>query len=458
MRNALVVAAFGLIALAVFALRPTYVAGPAMRDFEAYWSAGATLNAHADPYGRAIWNAERTVPGVDARHEELLPFVGPPPTLAVWSALARLPWAAASRLWGTTIVLASFGLILAALRGAGATLTFSEFLTGLALAIGFGPATSDLALGQVAVVAFFGAAFAATAMPAGAKGLGAFLASLQPNVSLGLISQLGRNRTTVALAAGVLAAYLAGVWTAGWQWPASYLALLLQHQIAERFSAIQMTPGAIAHGLGAPDVVAVLVSASWVLTAIAAAGLLCARVREPFARFAACSALVPFVSTFFHEHDLIVAFPAVVFCAVRARGAARGIALFATLLVAVDWAGLAQRPTGIAQSACLAVAAALAFVAFGWDAEGLRALAVPVLCGAALFAAAAFVAVQHPMPVWPTHLDAFTPLPGDSAAAVWSEEQTASGLLAVVPVWAALRALPLLGCACLAALPGVRRD
>ncbi|HLX26764.1 MAG TPA: hypothetical protein VKR05_07200, partial [Candidatus Cybelea sp.] len=68
------------VAIAVFAVRPVRTPGPLARDFEAYWSAGKTANAHMDPYGKAIWEAERGIAGVNARRDELLPFISPPHT------------------------------------------------------------------------------------------------------------------------------------------------------------------------------------------------------------------------------------------------------------------------------------------------------------------------------------------------------------------------------------------
>jgi hypothetical protein len=157
---------------------------------------------------------------------------------------------------------------------------------------------------------------------------------------------------------------------------------------------------------------------------------------------------VPFVAAFVHEHDLLVAYPAALWCALRTRGPTRIIAFAGTLLVCVDWLGLAQRPTGVAQSALLATAAASVFVSLGPDRE-LRA-AWLLLPAAALFAGSAWLAVHHAAPVWPDALGAFAAQPGASAAAVWLAEQRANGLLAVAPVWAFLRTLSLLGCALLA--------
>ena len=71
-------------------MRPVGTPGPLLRDFEAYYAAGATWALGGDPYGREVWRVERRVPGVDASHEELLPFVGPPFSLPLWRSFAAL--------------------------------------------------------------------------------------------------------------------------------------------------------------------------------------------------------------------------------------------------------------------------------------------------------------------------------------------------------------------------------
>jgi len=443
--------AWACIAIALLAARPRATPGPFLRDFEAYWAAGSAFNSHADPYGRAVWGAERIVPGVVAQHDELLPFVGPPATLFLWALFARVPYAVGAALWSA--VLAAFLLLLVAVavRGAGRPISPTPFLAALALVIAFGPVTSDLALGQFALPAFTGAALVvlleARTLPA--KAAAAYVAFAQPNAALGLISQLGRNRTTVAIAIGALAAYFTGAIADGLAWPLTYARMLAAHAAAERFSAIQLTPGSIAFGFGASPAAAQTIALLIATIAVIAAIALALRAGDGFARFAAFSALTPFVAGFFHEHDLVVAYPAALWCALRTRGSSRVLGLFGTLLAGVDWLGLAQRPTGIAQSALLAVAAFTAFAALGETIETRGAL--PALAGfAALFAAAAVLAAGHPAPIWPDALRAFRASTNLPTAAIWSQELRASGLLAVQPVWALLRSLSLAGCALLA--------
>lgn len=443
--------AYWAVAIALIAARPVPTPGPALRDFEAYWSAGSAWNAGADPYTASIWQAERTVPGVDARRDELLPFINPPASLLAWSVFARLPYRTAAALWVVVLVAALLWLIGAALRGSGAPGSAFLFFAALALAIAFGPITSDLALGQLALPAFLGATLLAVtadrSVPMAATA--ATLALAAPNVALGLASQLDRKRAAFALAIAVALTYLLGAAAAGWRWPVAYACAAAAHGAAERFAAIQLTPAAIAYGFGAAPPNAQLVAALAGVLAAAAALALAWRVRERFARFAGWSALVPFTGVFFHEHDLLIAYPAALWCALRSRAKARTLALAGTLLVATDWLGLAQRPTGVVQSALLAAAALAAFVALGDASEARNAwrAALPI---AALFAASALLAANHPAPVWPDSLRDFHANSNVTIAEVWLAEQRTGGLLAVAPAWAFLRALPLLGCALLA--------
>ena len=186
-RGVSLVLACAFVAAALLFARPNPTPGPAQRDFEAYWSAGAAFNAGEDPYGRGIWSAERTVPGVDATRDELLPFVGPPATLPLWSVFARFPYATAAVLWWALLALALLGVLLLLARAAGGTVAPFSIAALVLLALGFGPMTSDLALGQIALVALLGAtACVCLAGVPVAAFFGAFAAFFQPNVALGL--------------------------------------------------------------------------------------------------------------------------------------------------------------------------------------------------------------------------------------------------------------------------------
>ncbi|MGB8907463.1 MAG: glycosyltransferase 87 family protein [Candidatus Cybelea sp.] len=450
-RNVLLAIAWACIGVALLAARPAPQPGPFLRDFEAYWAAGSAWIAHDNPYGRAIWKAERGVAGVDRARDEILPFVNPPATLAAWSLFARLPYEIAAACWSAILLATLFGLIAAVLYGGEAKLGPAYFLAALAVAIGFGPITSDLALGQIALPAFLGAVLVAITAERSllVATVSACVAFAQPNLALGLIARLRSGRVALALLLAAAITYAIGSLYYGYAWPLEYARVIVAHGWAERFSAIQITALSIARGLGTTARAARLLDAGLAILAIAGAVQIARRVDNPFARFAAFSALVPFVAGFVHEHDLVVAYPAAIWCALRTRETGRGLALAGTLLVCVDWLGLAQRPTGIAQSALLATAAFAAFGALGQRSQ-LRYALVVTPAFAVIFVVAAWLATQNPLPVWPAPLVAFHAPLGASVAAVWSAEQAGSGLLAQVPAWALLRALSLLGCALLA--------
>lgn len=449
---AFVVAALA-IAAAILWARPTATPGPFLRDFEAYWSAGQTADRGANPYGRAIWRSERTVPGVGAQRDEVLPFVSPPTLLAPMRWLGRVPYRLAAPLWYGLLVAALAALVWLVVAGSAPHRTPRRvaFLGLALLAIAFGPVTSALALGQAVPLALLGATLIAATSDRFAWGCaGTLLASFQPNVALGALAFLGRNRTTAAMLVGAGLVYALGAALRGFAWPLAYARLLLAHSAAEACSAIQISPAAIACGFGASPALAHAIALLAALAAVAGALALARQVADRFARFAAFGALAPFAAGFVHEHDLAVAFIAAGWLALRARGIARTIAVVGTLLVAIDWLGLAQRPSGTLQSALLALAALAAFIAADPARAGWRTSALAGAPVALLFGAAALLAATHPLPVWPDALGAFHAPPDASIATVWRAEGRATGLFARQALWAALRALPLAGCALLA--------
>ncbi|MHB8356922.1 MAG: glycosyltransferase family 87 protein, partial [Vulcanimicrobiaceae bacterium] len=148
------------VACALLFARPHSTPGPAMRDFEAYYAAGRTWSHGGNPYGSAIWNAERRIPGVDPHRYEVLPFVGPPATLPLWGLLARLPFASAVAVWGAVLGASLAVVILVTLRLLEMRVTPLAFGTLLLAALAFGPVTSGIALGQVVLPAFASALLA----------------------------------------------------------------------------------------------------------------------------------------------------------------------------------------------------------------------------------------------------------------------------------------------------------
>jgi Glycosyltransferase family 87 len=455
------------LALAFTLFRPPQTAGPFGRDFEAYYAAGATWNAGGDPWSRAVWRVERTIPRVDASRDELLPYVGPAAALPLFGALARLPHMAALRVWAGLLAAAYSALILAALALA-RTRRVAVLLGAMTLGLAAGPVTSDIALGQAALLSAAGiacallayerAVIARGALAAAALACGAFatlLAGIQPNLALALVARM-RDRVALACAAlGALAfAALtlgAGGGIGGFR---EYLRRLGEHGRAERFDLIQHTPAALAWGLGAPESLAAAVGIACALAALAVTVVVTVRARlGPRDGTLLALAALPFAVPFFHEHDFVVEMLPLCVLAIAARGApARALAGIAAVLIGVDWLGLAQRPPATVQIVLLGFAVACAFAVVGPGARTARTDLVPFAALLALACVALPLARAHAAPTWPDGLPPGYRAPANAdASAVWSDEQRAAGLDARDPAWSALRALPLTGCIVLGA-------
>jgi hypothetical protein len=421
-----------------------------MRDFESYWAAGSAWSAGDDPYSRQIWRAERLVPGVNANREELLPFVGPPFGLPLWAQLARLDYPRAALVWGGVLGIAFLILTLGSLRLAGSRIDGLDRLAVLVLAAGFGPLTSGLALGQAAVVACAGTIVALASLRArnalGAAA-GALVAALQPNIAIALGARFGDRRATIALALAAFVALVGSFFAmGGGAGLLRYLAMLGEHARSEQFLVIQTTPAAVARAFGASPQLAAGIGLG--LTALVLLWLfvqLTVHGHELLKRFAIASAALPLAWPFAHEHDFTLLFFPAVFALRRSDGVLRLVAILGTLLVAVDWLGLAQRPDGLPQTIALTAAAALAILILARR-QAWSTLVIGVLAVAAVIYLGG-IAAAHPLPIWPDALPANFHV--DHAASVtttWAAEQHASGIDRLDPLWGILRALSLAGC------------
>jgi hypothetical protein len=205
----------------------------------------------------------------------------------------------------------------------------------------------------------------------------------------------------------------------------------------------------VARALGASAHLAGAIGIALALATIGIVAFQCVRGSyTPDSRLALACAAGPLVFPFAHEHDFTIAFFPALLVARRTRGALWVAAAFATLGIAVDWLGLAQRPTGIYESAALTVAAALALATLARD--RLRAYHfAPLLVALAVIAVGA-VAARTPLATWPDGLGLDFHVPFDMPAPdVWHLEQVRSGIGALVPAWGALRAISLASSAAL---------
>jgi hypothetical protein len=450
-RSAFAFAALLLALIGATIFRPPVTSGPFARDFEAYYAAGATWNAGGDPYSRDVWRVERTIPGVDATHDELLPFIGPAASLPLWSLLARLPFDAARTVWLALLALALAVLAVAAARLAAGRLTFAN--AGLALLLGVvsGPLIGAFALGQVALA---GAAAMAVALLALERtSLWAIpavvLAAIQPNLTLPLIARADGRRRIVLLAVAALI-FLALTFAAGGG-PGGfvgYLRHLSAHGASERFSLNQYTVTAIATSFQLAPGLAIIAGAVALFIAVGSviASAIAFRARSGDLVIITI-ALLPFGIPFFHEHDFAIELIPAIVLAASSNLRVRMLAGFGAACVLVDWLGVAQRPDVALQTGCFALAVTCAYAALaGNDAARSTPLWRVPVAGTLLALLLVPLAFHVPAPVWPDALGAFHAAAGLDASGVWAAEQQRAGLTATAPAWGLLRTVPLFGC------------
>ncbi|GAC1444488.1 MAG: hypothetical protein NVSMB59_11180 [Vulcanimicrobiaceae bacterium] len=452
LRGALLAAATVAFLVALLVAPHEKTQGPPLRDFEAYYAAGETWQVGGDPYSRDIWRGERNVPGVVAARDELLPFVGPPFGLPLWSVLARLPFGVASIAWGAVLGLAFTTVTIGSLILARGRLRWPAVAATLLLAAAFAPLTSAVALGQVALVSCAAIVALPFALrPRGTFGaiVAAFVAGLQPNLAIVLAVRVGDARARIAYVCAALVAILGSTLAASTGGLARYAAIIRDHGAAERFIAIQTTPGAVAYALGASPAVASAFALALAVVVVAVVGWQSRSPRyAPVERlFLACAA-VSLVLPFAHEHDFAIAFAPALVLVTRARGTAWSCAACATLALGIDWLGLAQRPNDLVATLSLAFAGACALVALAPERLSPRH-ALPFAL-VAVVAVVAPLAATHRLPVWPDALPAnFHVAAKLPAAVVWQAEQAASGIATREPMWGWLRTIPLVAAAAL---------
>ncbi len=457
MRGLLLGLAVACYLIAVLFLRPAPTPGPAMRDFEAYYAAGATWRQGRNAYGEAIWSAERRIPGVDPARVDVLPYINPPLLLPIMALLSLAPYATATVLWGSLL---GFALLLLALESLGLARLVRDpptILAALVLALAFGPLSSDLALGQLALIAVAATVLATAAFHrshAGTSAVGAVIAALQPTLAVPMLAWVRSRRALHLLLAGAIAFLL--FWTilaATSNAPTlvTYLALVRAHAAAEGLALIQFSPAAIAAGFGLANTPARILGAAVALLALATWLLLARRLgKDTIGAFALGCAFVPFIVSFVHEHDFTLLLPALIIALARAHDLKRrSLVLSAAVLIGVDWLGLAQRPDGVLQSlflVCALLAATLALVPVKDHAK----IFIAPLALIGLLVVAGAIAQHHPAPIWPDAMHSFHLASNASIASRWHAEQRACGMFAVDPFFAILRCGPLLGCALLA--------
>jgi hypothetical protein len=277
----LVVAAGALAVVALLLFLPQTRPPSLMRDFNAFYCAGAALDRGADPYRneplgscerapRAAW-LNRGIPNLAA------PAPLPPYALAPFRVLAYLPYEAAALAWGL-VVLAAFGLTIWALRS-----VTRLPLIGLIAAFALVDGLAGWTLGQVAPLAVAAIALAVYFIEAGrdrAAAVAVAFAMIEPHVALPAALALfaWRRQTRFPLVAAGAACLALSFLTAGWNLNLEYVqSVLPAHAASEIASNRQLSLTNLAYRFGANDVLALrLGDASYL--AMLAAGVLLAPV------------------------------------------------------------------------------------------------------------------------------------------------------------------------------------
>lgn len=439
------------LAVAYFTIHPVNRSGAPFADFSAYYAAGKVWLQHGNPFGFAIWQAERQLPGMGGLPVAILPYVGPPAGLPLWGVLALLPYDVAAGVWAGACTLCGVVILLVPALVAGRRI---ERRDGYALALlfaSFAPLVTAVAVGQAALpataaidLAILAAARRRWTWAAGA----AFAAALfKPNLALVLVATVRSLGAVIAYAASALATALATALTGGgWGALAAYLSVVVQQSAAERFYLYQFTPAAIAFGFGLPQGAAILLG---VVVSLLACGATAAAIRRSRASVADGAAIAcagyPFVVPFVHQADLIVVLLPGLVAIYRAQGAAWLLAAAGLVLVSIDSLAFSQGEVAAVFTPVIAVVAALQIAALNrtvsWRLRVAPLAIVPALLVLALFAPA------QRLPLWPGSLSpAFTASASESPTHVWQRELDTLALEVPSSYIALLRCISLAGC------------
>ncbi len=320
-----------------------------LKDFNAFYCAGAALDEHANPYLNEPLGSCESAPkplGLYAPPPHLVyPAPLPGYALAVFGALARLPYGAAAVLWILVLCAAGWVAVRATHALAGGS------LAPVAAAYALGTGYAALCLGQVAALAVGGIALAAVAARRERPWLAAAalsVAAIEPHVALpaglSLFAFSPRARVPLALAAVALCALSVG--SLGIARNVQYFREVLPaHVYAEQLNDKQFSLTYVLRRLGADAPAArALGEASYVL--MLALGLRQARRLARASGDAAYLAAIPPLfavagGPFVHIFQIGAALPAGFL--LRA-GAARGRATLgvAIVLLAVPWVQFAN--------------------------------------------------------------------------------------------------------------------
>ncbi len=370
--TALLVAVVALDGLPAFAPATSGLRGAApsglLRDFNAFYCAGAAIDRGADPYlAEPLGACEREpkpAPLLPGTPNLSMPAPLPPYALAPFALLALLPYGVAGVLWSLFLAGCTAVTIVAVRR-----------LTGLPLpavtaAFVLGEGYAALCLGQIAPVAIAAIALAALLLASDQDELAALAGGasmLEPHVGLPLCIAMfvWRPRTRVLLLGAAIGCAALSVAVTGLSTTLEYVrAVVPAHALSEVASEKQFSLTYALHRLGVSDASALRAGDLWYLAMLAlgvgAAGA-AARRGGSLAYVAALPPLFVLVGgPFVHIAQMPAALPAALLLYARSAGAARRALGVATLALAVPWIQFANLGTSFVALSAL-VCAILAF-------------------------------------------------------------------------------------------------
>jgi hypothetical protein len=340
---ALAGAALAGLALMTALATPSLLPRSVLRDFDAFYCAGASIDRGVDPYrAEPLGTCERAPrPAGFARGTPWLavPAPLPPYALAPFALLARLPYLWAGALWSLLLV-GCTGLTIGAMR----RLTALP-VSGLIAAFALGGAYAALTLGQIAPVATAGVALAALFLSQGrdrAAALAAAVAMIEPHVGLPLALALflWRPKTRLPLLLAGAACFALSLVLVGVPVALEYVnAVLPAHALSEIANEKQLSLTYLLHRAGVGDALALRAGELWyaamLVLGLAVAGTM--RKRSPALVAALPVAFTLFGGAFVHVVQIAAALPAALLLLSNARGTARNALLFAVLALAIPW-------------------------------------------------------------------------------------------------------------------------
>lgn len=315
---------------------------PLAADFSFFYCAGATANAHNNPYLTVPYDAcgdgHRAAPPSTIKHREPAPIPGY--DVAIFKAFATLPFGTAAGLWlliGVTAIVVGV-LCVASITSLPTFIIF--FATAIAL-------KASLDLGQLPPILFAALAFTGYALVKKKyvlAGIAATVALIEPHVGIpafiATFVWVPRSRLTLLLGAACL--IFISLATLGISANVEYVRVVLPSQVfAEVPFSHQYSLTWLLYALGASDRIAVRIAeVQYAITILC--GILLAR---PIAVRLNSPALIPLVAAGFsviggpYIHLLQVAPVAILLALVIAAKRNDGVAWASILLLAVSWDG-----------------------------------------------------------------------------------------------------------------------